>query len=325
MARILPEGAGLPRSFRGGLLGILIPIFLLGLMFTAVIRSTPREEPSPAARAVTAFVPVFERLPVVPDGHYELWIERPGGGQQRLASFTALPGGALLTLSGEPVQAFPVEELPPSGSKFLLTVEPGDQDVDRRSDRILLEGVLKETAVALSPIVPSADGQQVAILVAPTDTQAPDTTGLWFAKPGKIAGRPEPGLTLPPLSAGWAYGGFVTTASGASLRTGLFADPAKEDAAAPFSGKRRGLRFPGEDFIANPPPDVVLPLNLADGRTTVTVGLQPDFTAAAEEPFLPLLQARVPFQQEPNKPFALEPADAGKLPAASGIFESRTP
>lgn len=325
MARILPEGAGLPRSFRGGVLGILVPIVLLGALFAAVIRSTPKLEPADSPRGVTTFVPTFERLPVVSGGHYELWVERPDGGQHRLAAFVALPGGSLLTLNEEPVQAFPVDELPPPGAKFLLTVEPGTAEVVTRSDRILLAGTLETTEVTLSPVVPNTDGRHVAILVAPTDLQVPDTSGLWFAAPTKTPGRPDPGLRLPPASAGWAYGGFVTTATGSSLPTGLFTDPTKRDDAAAFSGKRKGLAFPGEDFIANAPEVVTFPLNLADGRTTALVSLQPDFAPDAGEPFLPLLQARIPYQQESNEPFALESVSKDVLPAASGKFEQRTP
>lgn len=273
---------------------------------------------------VTLLVPAFERLPGSLGGHYELWVRRAEGGEERLAAFTALAGGELLALGGEPVQTFSVSDLPPVGSVLLLTVEQGSEPAIVRSDRVLLRGTLATTETALEPVLPPTEGEHAAMLLTPTDPKTPDTSGLWFAKPSKAKGQPlAPGLALAPLTSGWAYGGFVTTAAGTLLPLGTFRDPSGPDERAPFSGKRKGLKAPGEDFVTNPPEGVTFPLNLADGRTTVTVGLVPDFAPEAAEPFLPLLTARVPYQQKASTPFALEAVPEDTFPRGIGKFEQR--
>ncbi|MDP3685335.1 MAG: hypothetical protein Q8R32_00720, partial [bacterium] len=291
----------------GGWWGALIPLAILGAVLIAVIRSTSGPEPTPTPGSATIFAPAFERLPSVSGGHYELWFERAEGGAERIAAFTALPGGALFLLTGEPVQDFPIAELPPPGSHLLLTVEPGATPVEKRSGRTLLRGALQGLEVAFEPVLPSTNGKHVAALLTPTDAAAPDTTGLWFVRPAGGKGKTSAGLQMPSLDNGWAYGGFVTTSAGTILPMGVFTDPKKPDGRAAFSGGTKGLLFPGEDFVRNPPEGVKLFLNLADGRATVTVSLEPDFAPDASEPFLPLLRLRIPYQQKPNETFTLEP------------------
>ncbi|TSC72719.1 MAG: hypothetical protein G01um101438_436 [Parcubacteria group bacterium Gr01-1014_38] len=314
----------------GGWWGALIPFAILGAVLIAVLRSTSGPEPSPTPVAATVFVPVFERLPPVSGGHYELWFEHPDGGAGRVAAFTVLPRGALFTLTGEPVQDFLVTELPPLGSTLLLTVEPGETPVEKRSARVLLRGALQGLEVTFEPVLPDVGGKHVAMLVAPTDAKAPDTTGVWFVRPAGGTDRTSAGLQLKALGEGWAYGGFLTTSAGTVLYMGLFPDPKKADGSVSFSGSKKGLPFPGEDFVRNPPEGVKFPLNLADGRTTVTVSLEPDFSkaiVAAEgsfEPFLPLLTLRIPYQQKPGEAFTLSPVSPDTFPGGTGKFEQRT-
>ncbi len=337
---LFPSSAGgrVPVSARGGILSLVIPLAILGAVFFFVTREKPAARPSPTPASVIAFSPAFERLPPVPGGHYELWVERTQGGGERIGAFTVLPGGSLLGLTGDPVQTFPVQELPPSGSLLLLTVEPGTETRAERSGRVLLRGALQTTEVTLVPVVPELDGNHVAVLLAPTDPAAPDTAGLWFARPkAKTGGKTAPGLGLPApgspaamqaglaaASGGWAYGGFVTTAGGTVLPMGAFTDPAAPDSAKPFSGPRPGLKLPGEDFLRNAPEGVSFPLNLADGRTSVTVSLLPDFALEAAEPYLPLLRVRIPYRQATNTPFRLpaEKADEA-FPRGRGTFEQQ--
>lgn len=330
MAPLFPGGAHLPRSVSGGAWAIIVPVLVLGILFAAVLRS-PRAPEAPASlKSITVFGPTFEHLPVVPGGHYELWAEHPDGGKHRLAAFQALSGGSLLTLEGEPAQTFPIDELPPAGSVLLLTVERGSELAPGPSDRVLLRGALGTTEVtfqlAVSPHL-NLEGKHVAMLLAPTDPSAPDTSGVWFAQPTETKGKPAPGLALPVLSGGWAYGGFVTTAAGTVLPTGLFVDPSRPDDGTPFSGTRKGLSLPGEDFVKHVPEGVTFPLNLADGRSTLTVSLLPDFATEATEPFLSLLGTRIAYQQKPNVAFSLEAEDEDleSFPAGSGSFEVRSP
>lgn len=317
MAGIFPRGEGrAPWSFQGGVWWAFVPLVILGVIFWAVLRSTSTPSPSPSPLPVTTLTPSFERLPPVPGGHYELWVARPEGGEDHLAAFTILRSGALLSLGGEPADVFSVRELPPVGSTLVLTVETGNELAITRSERVLLRGQLSTTEATLESALPGVAGPQVALLVAPTDAKTPDTSGVWFAKSSAVRGKPSPGLALSTPAAGWLYGGFVTTASGTTLPTGAFRDAGVADQGNPFSGKGRGLSVPGEDFAADAPDGVKFPLNLADGRTVVTLGLLPDFSADASESFLPLLTARVPYEQKPSAPFPLTPVPKEELPRA---------
>lgn len=309
---------------RGGWWSIVFPLAILGALFAAVLWSAPDTPPPPTGAAAQAVLrPAFERLPPVPGGHYELWVERPEGGNERLASFTVLPGGQLLTLNGEPIDHFPVNEVPPEGSTLLLLVEAGGEPAIEPSRRVLLRGVQSQADVTFEFAHAQATGEQQALLVAPTDPATPDTSGIWFSKPRGTAGRAQPGLTLPATAPGWAYGGFVTTAGGTVLPTGTFTDTRTPDTTAPFSGARKGFTVPGEDFVRRAPEGTRFPLNLADGRTVVTVSLLPDFVREPAEPYVPLLSLRIPFQQKPSQPFRLEPVAADTLPGGKGKFEQR--
>lgn len=313
----------MPRIFTGGgWWAVLVPVVILAALFVGVLRTPSEEgavEPTPAA---TVFVPAFEKLPPVPDGHYELWGKRPDGGEERLAAFTVRVGGALFTLTGDALQTVPVSELPPPNATLLLTVEQGAEPAVSRSPRVLLRGTLAETRVdftaVLSGRLPS-DNQ--ALLQAPSDARAPDTTGVWFASSAAGGKAPAAGLKLPTAPAGWVYGGFVTTATSTILRTGAFRDPAQPDDEAPFSGSGKRLSVPGEDFVRNAPEGVRFPLNLADGRSTVVVALLPEFAPNAAEAFLPLLQARIPYRQKTGTPVMLSAVSADELPRGSGRFE----
>ncbi len=304
---------------------MLIPFLILGAVFVAVLRATSEPEDTPTPEAITTFTPTFEHLPPVPGGHYEIWFERPDGGGSRLAAFTVLTGGALFTLSGEPAQRFPVVESPLPGSTLFLTVEPGATLAEKRGTRVLLRGALSGTDVALEPALPSLKGKHGAALLSPTDATAPDTTGLWFVRPTGGKEKTAAGLQLPALGTGWAYGGFVTTSGGTVLPTGIFTDPKKADTRAAFSGGKKGLAFPGEDFIRNAPEGVKFSLNLADGRSQVTVSLEPDFAKESAEPFLPLLTVRIPYQQKPNELFTLSAVSADTFPKGTGTFEQQAP
>lgn len=316
MTGIVSDGGGrAPWSFQGGVWWVSVPLVLLGIIFWAVLRSTSTPPLSPSPLPLTTLTPSFERLPPVLGGHYELWVTRPEGGEDHLAAFTILRSGALLSLGGEPTDVFSIRELPPVGSTLTLTVESGNELAITRSERVLLRGQLSTTEAALEPVLPDVTaGPHVALLVAPTGPKTPDTSGIWFAKSSAVRGKPKPGLELSAPAAGWLYGGFVVTASGTTLPTGTFRDAGAADQGSFFQGSGKGLPVPGEDFVDNAPEGVKFPLNLADGRTVVTLGLLPDFSADASEPFLPLLTARVPYEQKPAAPFPLTPIPAGELP-----------
>lgn len=308
---------------RGGWWAVVVPVGILGVLFVAVLRAPSEQAPSLEASPATVFVPSFERLPPVPLGHYELWVQQPDGGSHRLGAFTVLPGGSLVSLSGEPLGDIAVAELPPVDSLLLLTVVSGSELSIERPDRVLLRGTLAATEVRFEAAVPAATGTHRAMLLAPTDAKAPDTSGVWFAAPSTVRGKPRAGLALSAPPPGWAYGGFVTTAAGTVLPTGAFVHPAARDQSAAFSGTANALAFPGEDFVRHAPEHVTFPLNLADGRTTLSVSLLPDFAPESAAPFVSLLTARIPYQQKTGEGFPLEAVSPETFPGGTGVFEQR--
>lgn len=315
----------MPRIFTAdGWWAVALPIAILAVLFIGVRWTPSAPEEATLTPPAAVLVPRFQRLPPVPRGHYELWVQRPDGAEERLAALAVGAGGALFSLTGDALQTLPVSELPVPNSTLLVTVEEGSVPAPARSPRILLKGRLQETDVSFEPVLPNVPEGNGALLLAPSDARAPDTAGVWFSR-AAAPGKRSPALKLPIAPEGWTYGGFVTTATGADLRTGAFQDPANPDTAAPFSGTGRTIPLPGEDFVRNAPEGVKFPVHLADGRSTLTVSLLPDFAGEAETPFLPLLRVRIPYQQKTGVVFRLSAVPLEELPAGSGHFEHAVP
>lgn len=109
-----------------------------------------------------------------------------------------------------------------------------------------------------------------------------DEYGLWFGTPGT---PPVPNLTLPALSAGWVYEGWVVVEGVGPITTGQFTDASAQtmDGLAPFSGPNPGPPIPGEDFFINAPDGVEFPLDVRGRTVVVSVEPFPDNSSA---PFL---------------------------------------
>lgn len=119
----------------------------------------------------------------------------------------------------------------------------------------------------------------------------------------KSSGIQFSGLSLPDLNDGWIYGGWVITASDKKLPTGTF---------------EANNKTPGKDF-----PE----LNLVDGKTRVTVDIQPSFDndneSVIKTPFISLLSARIPYKQANNKAFSLERISKDDFPSGKISIEPK--
>jgi len=138
----------------------------------------------------------------------------------------------------------------------------------------------------------------------PTDsTQQDGHSGIWFVKHDST--MVNPGLTLPELTGGWKYEGWVV-AEGETLSTGAFTSPIGMDESGQYSDSTASaLSYPGEDFLLNSPAGVSFPLDLSGKEVFIT--LSPPYPSAGNEPYkLKLFTANVPAQVTAKHSYQME-------------------
>jgi hypothetical protein len=209
---------------------------------------------------------------------------------------------------------------PARADAIVVTIEPvPDPDPGPSAVAILAGEPGRHLASLRFPI----DLRTVAgsfILATPTDDNpANGTAGVWFLDP---AGGPGPSLRLPQPPPGWVFEGWGVTQD-TPLTTGRFTSVTGPDLASPFSGPNPGPPFPGEDFVTRLPAGVVPPVNLADGRSTVVITVEPDIggndpTGAGPFSIKPLVAA-VPADASPGTSIRLR-RDLSTVPKAIALF-----
>jgi hypothetical protein len=209
---------------------------------------------------------------------------------------------------------------PARADMIVVTIEPvPDPDPGPSAVAILAGEPHRHFAALRLPIDLSRTAGSF-ILATPTDDDpANGTAGVWFLDP---AGGPGPSLRLPEPPAGWVFEGWGVT-QGTPLSTGRFTSAAGSDLAGPFSGPNPGPPFPGEDFVARLPAGVVAPVNLADGRSTVVITVEPDIGGqdpTGDGPFsIKPLAAAVPAGASPETSLPLR-RDLSSVPEAIALF-----
>jgi len=209
---------------------------------------------------------------------------------------------------------------PARADMIVVTIEPvPDPDPGPSAVAILAGEPHRHFAALRLPIDLSRTAGSF-ILATPTDDDpANGTAGVWFLDP---AGGPGPSLRLPEPPAGWVFEGWGVT-QGTPLSTGRFTSAAGSDLASPFSGPNPGPPFPGEDFVARLPAGVVAPVNLADGRSTVVITVEPDIGGqdpTGDGPFsIKPLAAAVPAGASPETSLPLR-RDLSSVPEAIALF-----
>ncbi|CAM1361199.1 Anti-sigma-K factor rskA [Tenacibaculum sediminilitoris] len=166
-------------------------------------------------------------------------------------------------------------------TKFVLSIEPtNDTDPAPANTKILAGDFSGNSAgVTSTGIVgdfSNATGKY--ILATPTDGMMNnERSGIWFLD--LTTGGPTTGLSLPTLSAGWKYEGWVVM-NGTPISTGTFTDVAKADdnaAATNFKGNiNNGPGYPGEDYIQNAPDGFTFPTDLRGATAVISVEPDPD-------------------------------------------------
>jgi hypothetical protein len=204
--------------------------------------------------------------------------------------------------SGTSSYEFAVDaETAEQASKFVLTIEPADEDEGTPSAQKYLAGPLEGGSATISttagPTLGGADLSEASgefFLAAPSGRDNPETdyrNGIWFID--NSGSSMAAGLDLPELGEGWTYEGWVVGEDG-PVSTGRFDNPSEADSdrGGPFAGAAGTPPFPGQDFV------------LSDGRRDLTAGYKAVITVE-------------PKPDNSPKPFAVKPLansieDAGK-------------
>ena len=121
------------------------------------------------------------------------------------------------------------------------------------------------------------------ILATPTDSDdTNEASGVWFLD-NSNAPPAVAGLSLPTLSEGWKYEGWVVL-NGTPVSTGTFSaiDAADDNAStSPYKGASgNGPGFPGEDYVMGTAAGVNFPTDLKGATVVISVEPSPDNSAA---------------------------------------------
>jgi len=179
-----------------------------------------------------------------------------------------------------------------AATAFVLSIEPDPDPDPAPAPTKLLRGEFgtgNTATVGLGPVGDFTNAAGKFFLRAPTDEDVPngapnnmnDQYGVWFGTPGM---PPLPNLTLPTLTDGWKYEGWVVGDNG-PLSTGTFTgfDVRDDNATDPdgFSDTVfPGPPLPGEDFFRNAPAGVTFPLDIRNRMVVISVEPDPDNSPA---------------------------------------------
>lgn len=171
-----------------------------------------------------------------------------------------------------------------NAAKFVVSIEPtNDTDPAPAATKILAGDFAdNEANVSSKEIVgdfSNATGKY--ILATPTDGMMNnELSGVWFLD--NSSGDAVAGLSLPNLSDGWKYEGWVVI-NGIPVSTGTFTDTDSADENALtsiFKGDvGNGPGYPGEDYIQNAPEGLMFPTDLTGKTVVISVEPSPDNNA----------------------------------------------
>lgn len=251
------------------------------------------------------------------EGTYEGWVIDAAGSPHSTGTFTI--GGVASYTFDSPLAA---------PTTFVVTVEPPNDSDPLPSAQKLLGGALVNGSATLTPLgfvseSPSADfttSPGTHVLLTPTTaTSTDDDAGIWLLNPPGAGGSPTASVSLPPLTSGWTYEGWIVYRPGTAMETaisyGKFTPQSDgsltgrdSNAAGPFSGApgdlSAGPPFPGGDFVAangaSIPAGLTLPFDfngddavLGDSEWMHVITIEPVFDAGEAT-----LDAK-PFQLKP--------------------------
>lgn len=171
-----------------------------------------------------------------------------------------------------------------SASKFVLSIEPKvDSDPAPAATKVLAGDFSGNSASVTSTAIVGDFSASTGkyILATPTDNDVTnEASGVWFLD--NSSGSPAVGLSLPTLSDGWKYEGWVVM-NGTPVSTGTFLDPAMADdnaATSPYKGTvGDGPGYPGEDYVMGTAAGITFPTDLKGTTIVISVEPNPDNSA----------------------------------------------
>lgn len=252
----------------------LILIALIGLVVLSSCKKDNDPEPE-TMKSINLNLTGLEDLGA--DYVYEGWLI-VNGSPISTGTFTVDDMGILSKTSFE-LAAMDVDD----ATKFVLSVEPKmDTDPSPAATKILAGDFSDSKAMLdISPVGDFMNAAGKYILATPTNgADTDENSGIWFLD--LATGAPTVGLTLPQLSDGWVYEGWVVI-DGMPVTTGRFTNVAATDESAPYSGSiplpdvngSNGF-FPGEDFLLNAPSGLTFPTDIAGGMAVISIEPSPD-------------------------------------------------
>ncbi|KGL63546.1 anti-sigma factor [Polaribacter sp. Hel1_85] len=173
-----------------------------------------------------------------------------------------------------------------SASTFVLSIEPAvDSDPAPAATKILAGDFSGNSASVTSTGIVGdfSDSWGKYILATPTDADdSNEASGVWFLD-NSDAPTVVAGLSLPILTDGWKYEGWVVL-NGTPVSTGTFSavDLADDNAAtSPYKGSiGNGPGFPGEDYLTGSAAGVNFPTDLKGATIVISVEPIPDNSTA---------------------------------------------
>ena len=265
-----------------------------------------------------------QNLPPLQGVLYEIFVTDDANRRFSLGKFKIRDTGVVVDQFGREIQGrnFNIPEQVDSISSaaiFLTDGTSGGFNVPFLSGSVTTDRVLFEFKH-----VDPAQASGKFMLGTPTDnnTFVNERSGLWF---GNILSGVA-GLNLPPLPSGWVYEGWAIV-GGSTLTTGRFNIANRPDTFSGFSDNQAPApKFPGEDFLRDPPvvvfPNLRFPVDL-NGQTVV-ITVEPDRkgtdpTGAGPFP-LKILTAEVSRRAEPYRLYDLDQVDKDSFPRATMVF-----
>jgi len=237
---------------------------------------------------------------------YRVWA-RVGVNNYATDPFNVTETGSYLNDAGQFVQntfTFPVDVA--EAREIYVSIEDKGGNDEQPSDTIVLGGEVSGSSASMSTEYDRSIGTSFAgesgqfMLFTPSDLDTNnETQGVWFATgsiPNLVAG-----LDLPVLPDGWIYESWVNV-NGTLLSMGKFTSGSGQDLARPHS-EPDTPRFPGEDFLLNPPDGVTFPLDLSGAQVLITVEPNPDDVISPLG--LQIMSGTIPSTPAPMTPYPI--------------------
>lgn len=234
-------------------------------------------------------------IPTLRLGHYALWAVSDND-YFFIKRFNSV-NNSLVSLNGEKLDTWR-EKLPDKFNRLVITIEEeGDRD-EIPNKLIFMENKYQPTTTLNFNIVDiNKNLSGTYILSSPTDgnKKINEQSGIWFIKEDKTT----PSLMLPTIdNKNWKWEAKISVNSETTLNIGRFNSPIEKDDFNKYSLLTSpGFNSPGEDFFTNLPEGISGPINLANGKASILISLEPNRSGTdptGELTFLPILNADIP-------------------------------